>query len=89
MAQAQACLDASAHEIDVYLSYIEVPPVLTGGPLAIVTETNYARASEYWRANPFGALSQGVDVAPVLTARDSFARHRATLMTLKTDWGVG
>jgi hypothetical protein len=50
---------------------------------------NLDRAAEHWRLTPYGALNQGPELAPVLTARDSFYRHARKLASLQTSWGVG
>lgn len=88
--KAQRCLDAATLEIDGYLGWDDEPP---DSPLpteaeALVVIVNLDRAAEHWRSPPYGALQQGPELAPVLTARDSFERHRRKLSPLKTSWGI-
>ena len=84
---AQGCLDAAAQEIDAYLGWLTTPPTLTPEQTALVEIVNLDRAGEHWRYTPYGALPQGPDLPPVLTARDSWYRHARKLSSLKTSWG--
>jgi len=88
---AQDALNAATQEIDAYLDWHENPPAdpLTTDQEALLEVVNIDRASEHWRLTPYGALNQGPDLPPVLTARDSFYRHARKLASLKTSWGVG
>ena len=88
---AQQCLDAAALEIDSHLGWLSTgPPAdLAGGPLALLGIVNVDRAAEHWRLVPYGALNQGPELPPVLTARDTFYRHARKLASLQTSWGVG
>jgi hypothetical protein len=86
---AQQCLDAATQEIDSHLNWLLTgPPVLTGEQQALVTVVNMDRAAEHWRLTPYGALNQGPELPPVLTARDSFYRHARKLASLETSWGI-
>lgn len=86
---AQLCLDAATQEIDSHLGWQELgPPVLTGEQVALVTIVNTDRAAEHWRLTPYGALNQGAELPPVLTARDSFYRHARKLASLQHAWGI-
>src|SRR5262245_40674080 len=87
--QAQECLDAATQEIDSHLGWLETgAPALTAEQVALVTTVNLDRASEHWRNTPFGALTQGPELPPVLTARDSWYRHSRKLASLETEWGI-
>ena len=88
-ALGQDCLDAATQEIDSYMSWLETPPTLSDDAAALVKVVNLDRAGEHWRYTPFGALNQGPDLPPVLTARDSWYRHARKLASLKESWGVG
>lgn len=87
--RGQQALNAATQEIDAYLDWLEDPPVLTDDQAALVVTVNLDRAGEHWRYTPYGALNQGPDLPPVLTARDSWYRHTRKLASLKTNWGVG
>jgi hypothetical protein len=87
--QAQQCLDAATQEIDTHLGWPAAKPVLTPEQTALLEIVNVDRASEHWRNTPFGALTQGPELPPVLTARDSWYRHGRKLASLETEWGVG
>ena len=86
---AQGALDAAFQEIRAYLGWLDTAPSLGTDELALLEVVNIDRAAEHWRLTPYGALGQGPDLPPVLTARDSFYRHRRKLASLKTSWGVG
>jgi hypothetical protein len=87
---AQQCLDAATQEIDSHLGWLTTgPPSLTAEQTALLTIVNLDRAAEHWRLTPYGALNQGPELPPVLTARDSFYRHARKLASLQTSWGVG
>lgn len=90
LAAAQQALDAATQEIDSYLSVaaLETPPSWTDEQLALLVIVNLDRAGEHWRYTPYGALNQGPDLPPVLTARDSWYRHARKLASLKTSWGI-
>lgn len=83
--QAQQCLDAAAGEIDSFLGWDVdgAPTGLTAEDTALLSIVNVNRAAEHWRLVPFGALGQGPDLPPVLTARDSFYRHARALARLQ------
>jgi hypothetical protein len=87
---ANDCLAAATQEIDSHLGWLVTgPPVgLTTEQAALLKTVCLDRASEHWRNTPFGALSQGPELAPVLTARDSWYRHSRKLASLETEWGV-
>jgi hypothetical protein len=85
---AQGCLDAGTFDIDSHMGWLETPPTLTDEQLALVKIVNLDVAGEHWRYTPYGALNQGPDLPPVLTARDSWYRHARKLARLKTSWGV-
>jgi hypothetical protein len=87
---AQQCLDAAAQEIDTHLGWDTVPPgEISTGRQALLSIVNIDRAAEHWRLTPYGALNQGPELPPVLTARDSWYRHARKLSSLATSWGVG
>lgn len=89
LAQAQQALDAAAGEIDTHLGWDTTPPgELTTQEQALVAIVNVDRAAEHWRLTPFGALGQGPELPPVLTARDSWYRHARKLASLARSWGV-
>jgi hypothetical protein len=87
---AQQCLDAATQEIDSHLGWLDTGPPddLTAEQLALVGIVNIDRATEHWRLTPYGALNQGPELPPVLTARDSWYRHARKLASLETEWGV-
>lgn len=88
--QAQGCLDAASQEIDSHLGWdVTTPPTPTAEQQALLEIVNIDRASEHWRNTPFGALPQGPELPPVLTARDSWYRHARKLASLESEWGVG
>jgi hypothetical protein len=87
----QRVLDAAAEEIDWELDYTQAAPAPVPPP-PIVIDVNLDRAVELWRLNwspGFGAIPVGPDQVPVITARDSWYRHRLRLLPLKGSWGVG
>jgi hypothetical protein len=88
LAAAQQALDAATQEIDSYLGYPPLPEGITAEQLALLAIVNLDRAGEHWRYTPYGALNQGPDLPPVLTARDSWYRHARKLASLKTSWGI-
>jgi DNA-binding transcriptional LysR family regulator len=85
----QRVIDAAATEINWELGLdVDASPPLS----SIIVDVNLDRAVELWRLNwspGFGALPIGPDQIPVITARDSWYRHRLRLLPLKTSWGLG
>ena len=84
-------LNAAAEEIDWELDYTPDTPAPSPVP-PVVSDVNLDRAVELWRLNwspGFGAIPVGPDQVPVITARDSWYRHRLRLLPLKGSWGVG
>lgn len=88
-AQAQQALDAAALEIDWFLGWRSGAPLLSAQEQALVEGVNYDRAAEHWRNPAYGALNQAADLAPVMTARNSWYRHGVKLLPLKAEFGVG
>lgn len=85
-AQLQSCLDAAASEIDHTLSRAE--PIPAGEP--ITNRVNILRGVEWFKANDavWGVL--GFDETGALRLpKSTFARHAATLVPLKQQWGIG
>jgi len=69
----QRALDAAAEEIDWELGYAAAAPA----------------PSPKSSFSPYGIIPTGPDVVPVFAARDSWYRHKLTLLPLKTEFGVG
>jgi len=86
----QRALDAAAEEIDWELSYNATTPAPVPPP-PLVVQVNLDRAAELWKASysPFGIVPVGPDTVPMFAARDSWYRHKLTLLPLKTAFGVG
>ena len=82
-ASLQACLDAAAVEIDDALDAATTPPDPAN---ALLNRVNILRGVEWWKANDaaYGAPAASLTMIPA----DSFARHSATLLPLKTVFGV-
>lgn len=83
-AALDACLEAASIEIDDAIDVASPAPAN-----ALLNRTNVLRAVEWYKANDaaFGAPAGGsaaLEVAP----SSSFARHAATLLPLKTTFGV-
>jgi hypothetical protein len=90
----QRVLDEAGAEIDWELSYdpVDNPPPASGTPqYGILTEVNLSRSVELWNMEfrPFGVMPVGPDTIPIVSARDSWYRHRLRLLPLKTSWGIG
>ena len=81
----QRCLDAAAEEIDHCIDRIDPAP--PDDPL--LNRVNVLRGVEWFKSNDaaFGVI--GFDDAGALQApRDGFARHAATLLPVRQQWGV-
>jgi len=94
-AALQRCLDSAAREIDATID--AVPPVApdppwtpVGADLALIKSTNILRGVEWWKANDaaWGVLGFA-EVGAMKLPRSTFARHAATLIPLKQQWGIG
>jgi hypothetical protein len=86
-AAANRCLDAAAGEINSYLG--TAIPAPGSAQLDLLASVNLDRASDHWRLTPYGMMNQGPDMGSVYVRLDPFERHRASLQSLKVDWGVG
>src|SRR4029450_12936249 len=86
----QRVLDAAAAEIDWELAYDPGGHPAPVPPSPLVVQVNLARAVELWKeaSTGHGIMSVGADTIPVVTARNSWARHKSTLAPVKTEWGV-
>jgi phage gp36-like protein len=83
----QACLDASAAEIDAYLDCIT--PLAAPFPELII-RTNVNRAVEWYKAPDAAYGGVGFDQIGKTTLPSSgFGRHAAVIVSLKQRWGVG
>jgi hypothetical protein len=83
----QKCVDAASAEIDHESNRYEDSPIAEDDPIA--HGVCIARGVEWFKANDaaFGAL--GFDGTGVLRAPDDpFARHAATLIPLKQQFGI-
>lgn len=83
----QLVLDAAAEEIDWELGYSSETPAPSPPP-ALVHEVNLERAVELWKQGWTGAGVVPVNDAVVFTARNSWARHAATLAPLRGRRGI-
>ena len=88
-AAMQEVLDAVAEAIDWEIPYTADDPAPTPPPAGVVS-VNIARAVELWkeRWTGHGIVPLGPDIVPVVTGRDSWARHRMLLKPYKKQWGV-
>ena len=82
-------LEAAATEIDWELGYTETDPA-PDPPPDLVVEVNLERAVEHWRqsSSPFGVIGIGAESEPVVTARNSWYRHKLKLRPLKVHQGI-
>jgi hypothetical protein len=86
----QACLDASALEIDHWLDRTtDAPPLTDDGAVALLNVVNVARALEWAKSNDaaFGAIGFA-DVGVLSAPGDSFDRHAKSLIPLKDQFGI-
>jgi hypothetical protein len=83
----QACLDASASEIDHAVALVTPPWPDPAPPLAVTT--NVARAVEWWKANDaaFGGVGFA-DTGILKVPTDTFGRHAVNLIPLTEQFGV-
>jgi hypothetical protein len=82
-------LEAAATEIDWELGYTALSPAPVPPP-DLVVEVNLERAVEHWRqaSSPFGVIGVGAETEPIVTARNSWYRHKMKLRPLKEHLGV-
>ena len=90
----QRCLDAAAREIDDVIDRVpavapDPPWQPVGDDLALAKSENILRGVEWWKANDaaWGVLGFA-DTGALRLPRSTFARHAATLLPLKQQWGV-
>ena len=89
----QRCLDVAAREIDNTADRVPpaVPPAApwSGDDLALAKSVNILRGVEWWKANDaaWGVLGFA-DTGALRLPRATFARHAATLLPLKEQWGL-
>lgn len=85
----QRALDEAAQEIDWELGYSAENPAPDPAP-PLVAGVNLDRAVEHWRQSysPFGVIGVGGETEPVITARNSWYRHKLKLAPLKTARGI-
>ena len=81
----QACVDASAQEIDHHVN--RTTPIPDGNPLA--NRVCLLRAVEWAKSNDaaFGVVGFS-EAGSLMAPRDGFARHGKTLIPLKEKFGV-
>ena len=82
-----ACLDAAAAEIDHAVNRLDVDPLPVDDPLA--NRVNVLRGVEWFKSNDaaFGVIGFA-DTGALQAPKNTFARHAATLVVLKQQWGV-
>ena len=87
-ARMERVLEAAATEIDWELGYTSLSPAPSPPP-DLVVEVNLERAVEHWRqgSSPFGVIGVGAESEPIVTARNSWYRHRLKLRPLKVHVG--
>ncbi len=85
----QRALDEAAEEIDWELGYTTASPAPVPPP-PLVVGVNLDRAVEHWRQSysPFGVIGVGSENEPIVTARNSWYRHRLKLKPLKVSEGI-
>lgn len=84
----QACLDASASEIDHALDRLAADPLPVPAPALVIT-TNVARGVEWYKASDAAYGGVGfADTGILRVPPDSFARHATTLIPLTQQYGV-
>jgi hypothetical protein len=89
-ATLQACLDAAAAEIDHAIDWITAPThPIELPPDPLLNRTNVLRGVEWFKSNDaaFGVIGFA-DTGALQAPRNTFARHAATLIVLKQQWGV-
>ena len=89
-ATLQGCVDAAAEEIDLDLDIVDPPAPLPNPAPAVVRQVNIARAVEWFKASDaaFGGVGYA-DIGILRTPTDGFARHSATILPYKAQWGIG
>jgi hypothetical protein len=82
-----ACLDAAAAEIDHAVDRLDTDPLPPADPLA--NRVNVLRGVEWFKSNDaaFGVIGFA-DTGALQAPKNTFARHAATLVVLKQQWGV-
>ncbi len=88
-ARMERVLEAAASEIDWELGYTTASPAPVPPP-PLVVGVNLDRAVEHWRQSysPFGVIGVGSENEPIVTARNSWYRHRLKLKPLKVSEGI-
>ena len=79
----QACLDAAAIEIDHSVDALD-----GADPDDLLNRVNVLRAVEWFKANDAVAGLGFEQIGTLQAPRGTFARHAATLIPLKEQWGV-
>ena len=89
VARMERVLEAATTEIDWELGYTTTDPA-PDPPPDLVVEVNLERAVEHWRqsSSPFGVIGIGAESEPVVTARNSWYRHKLKLRPLKVHQGI-
>jgi len=84
-ATLKACLDAAAAEIDHATDRVD--PIADGDALA--NRVNVLRGVEWFKSNDaaFGVIGFA-ETGALQAPKNTFARHAATLVVLKEQWGV-
>jgi hypothetical protein len=88
--QLAACVAAASREIDHELDPVtDSPPLTDPGDLALAHQVCIARGVEWYKTNDsvFGVIGFA-DTGVLAAPRDTFARHSATLIPLRQQFGV-